>query len=141
MTGILAVLASGGDNARRVNIAGAFKLASSIDPSDAVAGYRLLTSGEEEAGTGTNFVSYTSVGTWLLAGAAGDYEVRATLDSGAITSGTTGTWLALSASYAWEVLRTSVGTTTAELTIEIRDAATLEVLDTASVTLTAEVEA
>lgn len=101
------------------------------------AGYRLNSSGaaQKDAGVG----SYSDIsGEWMLSGAAADYESRFTETSGTVSTGSVGTWQALSSSRTWTVV-TGVGTTkTCTGTISIRDAATLDVLDTASITLTCE---
>lgn len=39
--------------------------------------------------------------TWLISGAASDYDVRATLNSGALSTGTVGAWLNLGTSRNW----------------------------------------
>lgn len=63
-----------------------------------------------------------TLGDWIspLSSAPGNYEIRATLNSGSLTSGTTGTWQALSTDRAWSVSREVSGTSSANLTIEIR---------------------
>lgn len=78
--------------------------------------------------------------TWLLSGAASDYQIRATLNSGTLTSGVTGSWLNFGQS--WNVTRTTnvVGTSTATITIEIRDVATSTVQDSGVITLNAVVD-
>lgn len=62
------------------------------------------------------------VGDWVTpkAFAPGAYECRATLNSGTLSSGTTGSWLALTSTRTW----TCANTASANLTIEIRDAST-----------------
>jgi hypothetical protein len=75
---------------------------------------------------------------WLFSGVAGDFQVRATLTSGTLTSGTTGSWLALSTSRSWSCTAPLGGSKNATLTIEIRDASSLTVLDSATVTLSAD---
>ena len=66
----------------------------------ATAGYRLNTSGIAEKLVGA---SYSTLETWLSAGVASDYECRATVTFGMLTSGIDGTWLALSSSRRWYV--------------------------------------
>ena len=65
-------------------------------------------------------------GDWVRpkSSAPGSYEVRATLNSGTLdgSSDATGSWLALTTSRDWGVTRSTVGTNTAELLIEIRKA-------------------
>ena len=65
----------------------------------------------------------TDVGDWITpkASAPGAYEVRATLNSGTLATGTTGSWLALTSTRTW----TTAVSGTANLTIEIRDGATV----------------
>lgn len=103
------------------------------------AGYRLNTSGIVEKLEGA---AYTTLETWL--GSPGysssSYESRATLQSGdPLSSGTTGTWQALSSSREWQQQATIPGTTlTSTLLIEIRNATTLAVVDSATIILTSE---
>jgi|JI9StandDraft_1071089.scaffolds.fasta_scaffold41208_4 hypothetical protein len=103
------------------------------------AGYRLNTSGIAEKLEGA---SYTTLETWLGSPgyASSSYEARATLQSGdPLSSGTVGTWQALSSSREWQQQATLPGTTlTSTLLIEIRNATTLAVVDTATITLTSE---
>lgn len=66
----------------------------------ATAGYRLNASGIVEKLVGA---SYSTLETWLSAGAASGYECRATVTFGTLTSGTAGSWLALSSSREWYV--------------------------------------
>ena len=99
------------------------------------AGYRLNTSGVAEIREGAGYVTHE---TWLLFGSASDYECRATVTGGAVTSGTTGTWLSLSSSNEWLVELASVGTSSATLTVEIRNAATLGVIASATIQIDVE---
>lgn len=105
--------------------------------ANTVAGYRTNASGIAERRNGTD---YTTLETWLLSGAAGDYDVRATLTAGALSSGTTGTWLDMGTSREWYCQDSIVDGTpvTATLTIEIRDGTSLVVLDSATITLSSE---
>ena len=98
---------------QRINITGT-SVSDSAGVGTAVAGFRLNTSGIAEK---LVRITYTTLETWLAFGTAGNYECRATLDSGTLTSGTTGSWLALSSSREWKVERGSPGTASAcELT-------------------------
>jgi hypothetical protein len=112
-------------------------MAAANDPSDATCLFRLNNSGIAERNTTG---SYLSEFTWLLRGASGDYEARMTTISGTLTTGTAGTWEALSLTRTWGKTRTGVGISTYSGTLEIRDASTLVVLASCTVTLTAEVE-
>ena len=101
------------------------------------AGYRLNSSGIAES---LSNLTYATLETWLLSGVASDYEVRATLSSGTLSSGTTGTWQNLGTSRSWTVVDSAfdASVTEAVIVVEIRDATTLLVLDTATITLQAE---
>lgn len=66
-----------------------------------------------------------------------NYEVRATLNSGTLDSGTTATWLNCGTTRSWSCQRLSIGSQSANLTIEIRNATTLLVKDSCTVTLSA----
>jgi hypothetical protein len=79
-------------------------------------------------------------GDWISpkASAPSDYEVQATLNAGTLTSGTTGSWLALSSNRSWTLGRVTVGVADqVDLTIEIRKGSGAT-LATATVTLDAE---
>lgn len=103
----------------------------------ATAGYRLNSSGIAESLSNT---AYSTLETWLLSGAASAYEVRATLSSGTLSSGTTGTWENLGTSRSWTVVDSTFDPYMSEavIVVEIRDATTLLILDTATITLQAE---
>jgi len=101
------------------------------------AGYRLNTSGIAESRVQA---SYTTIETWLVVGAASDYEVRATLVTGdPLDSGVVGTWQALSSPREWLISATTPSKMS-ELLIEIRITAGV-VVGSATVTLEAEVVA
>lgn len=111
-----------------------------VSATATTAGYRVNTSGISEKREGA---TYTTLETWLTSGyTASNYEVRATLLSGdALTSGTVGSWLALSSSREWrqQVPGGSSGIVwSSNLLIEIRNATTGVVVDTANVSLTSE---
>lgn len=106
-----------------------------LTPTDASATYTLSNSGAEES------TPAAVSNTWLLFGAASDYEVRATLNSGALTSGTVGAWTNLGVTQSWNCTRTlnSAGVSEANLTIEVGRAGAGIAFDSAVVTLYAEV--
>jgi len=90
--------------------------------------------------TATTDGGSVDAGDWIdpKAAAPSDYEVQATLNAGTLTSGTTGSWLALSSNRSWTLTRATVGTATqVDLTIEIRRGSGA-VLASANVTLDAE---
>ncbi|TNE39197.1 MAG: hypothetical protein EP347_05035 [Alphaproteobacteria bacterium] len=68
------------------------------------------------------------------------FQIRATLNSGSIDTGTTGTWMNLSTTRTWKSSDTNSGGgggNTANLTIEIRRADTLVVIDSQTYTIEA----
>lgn len=103
--------------------------------------YKLNTSGIVEKREGT--LPYETLETWLLSGAASDYEVRAT-DMGTITglgspSGTTGVWLSLGTSREWSLSVPNSGEQdTWLLFIEIRTVSDNVVVTSANITLDSE---
>lgn len=121
--------------AQRVNLVGGTVNDARVSPADASASYSVNSNGTETSSPAA--ISNT----WLLIGAASDYEVRATLNSGTLSSGTTGVWLDCATSRTWTVTRTTdaAGITSANLTIEIRRKSDGVVLDSATVVLEAEV--
>lgn len=83
--------------------------------------------------------TYTG-GTWNSdSGVGSSYEVKMTVSSGAISSGTTGSWLALSSNRSWAVTDSTQdgNAESATLSLQIRQVGTTTVLDTATITLTA----
>lgn len=110
-------------------------LTSTKHVGTATCGYRITASGTVDF---MDDVSYSTLETWLAAGSASNYEARVTVTVGDLTSGTTGSWLALSSSHEWYVQRPVIGKKICEFTIEIRNASTLSVSASASISLTAE---
>lgn len=110
--------------------------AEAVGSSGAVeASYELQSDGDVyiyEAGTPT-FIEY-----WAMPPSAANMEAKATVTSGSISSGTTGSWLALSTTRTWTVSRATVGISSATMTVEIRRIGTTLTLGSCSVTLTAE---
>jgi hypothetical protein len=102
-----------------------------VSPVHPSAFWEMNVSGNVNASSGAGYA-------WLLIGAAADYEVRATLLSGSVSIGATGVWLPLSSTRRWTLTRSNVGSSVAELAIEVRSIATGLVVATASVTLEAE---
>jgi len=123
---------------------------TSIDPQDAIAGFQLDTDGTIDSKSGDIAAgpAYTTiVGVeWLSSNGTNEanveadrYECFATITSGTLTTGTTGSWLALSSARSWEKEQTVIGSSTVVFTLDIRLIGTTTVLATASITLTAEV--
>jgi hypothetical protein len=110
-----------------------------LSPGVATARYQLRATGHLFANTGGGNL-LGDKGDWVLPNlSAPKYECFATLNSGVLSSGSTGVWLALTADANWTVSMNAVGIGTAQITVQIRLAGTTTVLATAVVTLTAEV--
>lgn len=77
------------------------------------AGTYAVTLSTSGGGPTGDWISPTSL-------ASGSYEIRATATSGTVSTGTVGSWLALSSTRTWTVSRGSVGSKACTLTIEIR---------------------
>lgn len=76
-------------------------------------------------------------GEWKLSGAVADYEHRVTVVSGALTSGTTGSWLGGGTDREYTLARTTSGTSTVEMDVETRLVGGVNTLATARITLQA----
>lgn len=110
-----------------------------FDPQTKSAGYKIANDGNVylRAGAGDDFLE-----AWVTpASNAALYEVRATLVSGALSSGNLTVWQLLNADALWTVTQPGVGSATATFDVEIRKSGTTTVLDTARVTIEALVEA
>ena len=112
--------------------------ASSLEFGTATA---TLTAESDGEVSGVGSTGLTTPDWWSAApdvGVGADYEIRATLLSGTTpTSGTLGTWLSLSSNRSWSMVRSTDGTSSCSLTIEIRDTATSTVQGTATWSLSA----
>ena len=101
------------------------------------AGYLIDTNGFDYTvvnGTGTLYTQWVTP-----TSAGGDYEVFATVVSGSVSSGTTGSWVATSGSPLWTRAAVVSGTiNTVVLSMQVRETGTATVLDTWTVTLEAE---
>lgn len=112
-----------------------------VSPTNASASFSLENDGDiaritvSTGGGGT-----VDVGDWITprSAAGADYECFVTVDSGALSSGTTGSWLALNTTRTWTLDQTSLGTSTCVFGLQIRRASTGSVLDSTTVTLEAE---
>lgn len=113
---------------------------STIAASTAAA-YRLESDGDIMTSNFTGSAVTVDSGDWIIprGAAGGAYEVRVTVTSGTLTSGTTGSWLALSTNREWSVINNISGTiSTVIMTVEIRSTSSGTVLGSATITLTAE---
>lgn len=66
---------------------------------------------------------------WVRHGSPANYEHRVTVTSGALTSGTAGSWLAGDSNHTWQA-------NTCDFTLEVRDKWTLAVVKTVAFVLT-----
>lgn len=107
-------------------------------PDDASVGVQFTNAGDQQKYEGDG-VPYSTVAAWLLLGAAADYEIRCTVNSGTTPAGSaTGSWLSLSSTRAWTLTETGTGTKSCNLTIEIRKAGSSSSVDSATVTMSVE---
>lgn len=84
-----------------------------------------------------NVATYTT--DWIdpTSAAPDDYEIRATLSSGTMTSGTFGSWLALTSNRTWSKTQFTVGSSSAQVLFEIRKGSG-SVLDSGTITFNVE---
>ena len=130
---LAAFAAMGGD---KISLSGV--AVSSVGAGSQTATYTLESDGDVV--TATTPGGSVDAGDWIdpKASAPSDYEVQATLNAGTLTSGTTGSWIALTSNRSWTLTRLTVGAATqVDLTIEIRKGAGAT-LASANVTLDAE---
>ncbi|WP_167755567.1 hypothetical protein [Vitreimonas flagellata] len=133
------MLAAGAGAKPRVTLTAENITDTVVAPASATAGYELQSTGDIAKRDFSTGGSYVDIGDWIApkAAAGAAYECRVTLNSGTLSSGTTGVWLALSSTRTWTVSASST-LKTCNFTVEIRDAASGAVLATATIILTAE---
>lgn len=132
---------AGGGPSTTVSLAGGTAWHFVLDPLDAHAGFRFTSDGNIDRQVNIWVNDWDDWGTPNGVGIGADFEIRATKTSGLTPSGSAlSTWLPLSADQSWYFSRTSTGTSSCTLTIEIRDVATSTVQDSASYTISAEVD-
>lgn len=99
-------------------------------------GYRVANDGYVYTGGWSVTPSYSQFEQWdSIPSTVGNYEVRATLNSGTTPTGTLNTWLNLGTTREWTLTASTGNFLTCNLTIEIRDTATSTVRATATLTL------
>lgn len=92
--------------------------ASASDPAFATAAIRYKANGEYETVVG---VFPLPEGNWVKpAGAAAEWEIRATLNSGPLPTGTFNAWLPMTADRTWSLTRSSTGIFLSTMTFEFR---------------------
>lgn len=132
MSGVLNLLVAGSKPAVSIAHTTIFAVELQNFPTDAAATIIFRASG-----TYGGNVPYA--GTWLNYGSASSYEIRYSPTGDAPTGSATATWLSLSTDRSWTLTETGVGIKSCSGTIEIRDASTLVVLDSATGALSVEV--
>ena len=118
-----------------VNFVDAYVVAAGVPAQS--AGYQINTNGfDYQRINGVD----TQLSQWVTpTSAGGNYEVFATVSSGSVSSGTTGSWVATSGSPLWTRVTPIAGTiNTVVLSMQVRATGTGTVLDTWTVTLEAE---
>ncbi len=109
---------------------------TSVPGPSATATYRLESDGDIGATEANNTVN--DVGDWITPQTnMANYECRADVTSGTLSSGTTGAWQSLSTTRTWTRINSGSGTIDAVFTLQIRRASDAVVVDTASITLRA----
>ncbi len=132
MTGILAAMA--GSVASPVTISNKSVTDNVADPANALATYKIATDRLVKNHNGTTLEQ------WLDSSySASDFEVRATLNSGNTPTGNLGTWNTISTDRSWSLSQTVPGTKTCSLLIEIGYAGQNLALDSATITIDADV--
>ena len=102
----------------------------------AKTGYRVANDSYVYTGVGTTALSYSQFEQWdSISSTVGNYEVRATYNSGTTPTGTLNTWLNLGTTQEWSLNAPTGNFRTCNLTIEIRDTATSTIRATATLTL------
>lgn len=128
--------AAHGPSVEKVDLLGASISDNTISPTQAEVGYQLSPTGAEQTFEGTG-QPYGTINTWLNVGSASDYECRLTVNSGTAPDGSgNGVWLGMGTARAWGWIDSVIpGDVQANCTIEIRDAVTLNVLASATITV------
>lgn len=108
--------------------------------SSAGAWYYLTSGGQVQGSIIFGGTSPFFIENWVTpTSAASNYEALVTVISGSLTGGTTGSYVALSSTRSWYVQQVGNGTNTCIFTVQIRRVGTVTVLDTATITVTADV--
>lgn len=102
----------------------------------ATATYEIRSDGTVYTTNGANTLVFLE--NWLAFGSTSNYEIKATALSGTPTTGTLDSWVSLGTTRTWTLSQSIPGDATCILSIEIRNAVSLSVVDTATVTLYAE---
>lgn len=112
---------------------------TTFDPGTAGVTLAINSNGSLTA-TGDNSGTLDSYNWITPTTGSSSYFVRATLIGGSFSSGTTGTWLALTSNRTWSVSQSGAGTRTANATFEISsNSSGTNIVASANIILTADV--
>lgn len=94
---------------------------SRINTGDCYAGVSLNSDGTEYAFSNAGSATGTSMALWMLSGENTNYWARCTLNSGTLDASNSGTgsWIALSSTLSWAIIRDTTGTDAADFDLEI----------------------
>lgn len=135
MSGVLAVLLGAAPDAL-ITISNQSITDATGGSRSATAGYRLTSGGNAQSQINLTF---TTLEQWCTpTSQASNYEVLVTVTSGSLSTGTAGSWLALSSTQTWTRTATIGTANTCVFTVEIRRVGTSTVLDSATITLEAD---
>ena len=109
-----------------------------IDPSNALAGYRLNSNGDEEIRIGAG--AYAFLSRWLLVGVASDYEAQYTAVGDATAPDPPNVWKSLGSNNTFEQSQNVVGSSSSTGTIKIRRATDSTELADAALNIEATVD-
>lgn len=136
--GIMAMMAMGGS--ATITLDAAYTANSTVtDPVNATAQFELTSGGDIRKTSGNNTVG--DVGDWLAPkfGMSG-FDAMLSVNSGSSPTGAAlAMWLNLGTTRNWQLAQTEIGTNTSNCTLQIRNAASLVVQDTSTITFSAEV--
>ena len=119
-----------------ISISNQFIGYSSGGLTSATAGYRLTNAGQVDQ---LEQFTYSNLEQWCTpTSQATNYEVYASLVYGTVYGDPTDTWLLLTNTRSWNVSAPTGGYEQAELFVEIRRTGTTTVLDSATITITAD---
>ena len=109
--------------------------------SSAGAYYRLLANGQATGATDFNGVASFFIENCVTpTSGAANYEALVTVNSGSLTGGTTGSWVALSSNRTWyKAISGFNNYSQVDFTVQIRRVGTATVLDTATIYLEVEI--
>lgn len=131
MTACQQALASGGEP--NVSLSNQTYTKGVTSPATATCSYNLLNTGSvtnQDAGELQKWITPQTQ--------ESNYEAFVTVTSGSLSAGTAGSWLNLGTNRTWSRVQSTDGSSTVVFTVQIRNAITLLVKTSASISLTAE---